>query len=115
MRGFGENAVGVKLGGDTYSVRDVFSDAVQAVMLQKGTVSVFIVNFEWQGERAQMEQGHTELPYQTFFRFSPCCEHLGWCIVKSFFVLNYRRLVSCKNIYVGDFEFFIFGLENILR
>ena len=27
VRGFGENAVGVKLGGDTYSVRDVFSDA----------------------------------------------------------------------------------------
>ena len=27
VRGFGENAVGVKLGGDTYSVRDVFSNS----------------------------------------------------------------------------------------
>ena len=27
VRGFGEGAIGVRLGGDTYSVRDVFSDA----------------------------------------------------------------------------------------
>ena len=27
VRGFGEDAIGVRLGGDTYSVRDVFSDA----------------------------------------------------------------------------------------
>ena len=30
VRGFGEGAIGVRLGGDTYSVRDVFSDATSS-------------------------------------------------------------------------------------
>ena len=45
VRGFGENAVGVKLGGDTYSVRDVFSDAVTGgknSIARKGAVAFLL-------------------------------------------------------------------------
>ena len=56
VRGFGENAVGVKLGGDTYSVRDVFSDATiggggsvarkGAVAFQLGSNRVYSLRLE---------------------------------------------------------------------
>jgi hypothetical protein len=42
VRGFGEDAVGIKLGGDTYSVRDVFSDAAkggEGSVARKGAVA----------------------------------------------------------------------------
>ncbi len=56
VRGFGENAVGVKLGGDTYSVRDVFSDAAKggedsvaregAVAFELGSSRVYSLRLE---------------------------------------------------------------------
>ena len=56
VRGFGENAVGIKLGGDTYSVRDVFSDAAKgggdsvardgAVAFELGSKRVYSLRLE---------------------------------------------------------------------